>query len=289
MIIKIQYFLKRTGETLLALIKIIFLSGFRPGIRYQQRKNDCVVLVNGPSLNILVDNHRDFLKDRKVFCVNFFPLTPLYEQLKPEYFIISAPELWLEDVDEVYVEKSRQTFDSLNTKTSWPLKLLIPFAAKTSGSWKSRIASNRFIEVIYYNDTGIEGFRNLVFWFYKRKLAIPRPHNVLVPALMNAINLGYRKIYLWGAENDQFKDITVTQDNIALISQKHFYDKAGVTPKTMKKLGKGQRKVHEILHKFMLSFEAYHVINDYAVSRGARIINQTPGSMIDAFERESIG
>ena len=286
MLLKIQYFLKRLAETIHALIKIFLLSKYRSGIKYQKRTRSAVILLNGPSLTMLVENHLSFLKGKDLFCVNHFPLSDLYEKVKPDYFIISAPELWLEDVEKRYTENSKKTFRALNKKTDWPLKVLIPFAAKKSKFWYNEISKNQNIEIIYYNDTGIDGFQNIIFWFFRRKLAMPRPHNVLVPSLINAINLGYPSVYLWGAENNQFLDITVDDDNNALINQKHFYDWGKTRHKTMHQLGKGRRRIHEILHKFMLSFAAYHIIETYARHRSTRIINQTPGSLIDAFERE---
>jgi len=286
--LSIQLFFKHTGQTILALIKILILSRFKSEIRKENQSKSALILLNGPSLKSLAENKTDALTENDTVCVNFFPLTALYEKVRPDYFIISAPELWLEDVDDIYRKKSREVFKTLAEKTIWDLTVMIPFASKKTRWWQETISENSHIKVIFYNDTGVEGFRRFIFWLYKKGIAIPRPHNVLVPSLMNMINLGYKTIYLWGAENNQFLDLSVDDNNMALINQKHFYDKDQAKPKAMKKLGKGRRKVHEILHKFMLSFEAYHVIEDYAKNRGTLIINQTPGSLIDAFQREKI-
>lgn len=286
--IKIQYFLRKFWESFLAIIKIIILSKTKVYIKSIHPEKECVILMNGPSLNSLIDKYSNFLKEKDLFCANFFPLSDLYTKVKPQYFIISAPELWIADVDEVYIEKRERLIKALQSKTSWPVKIIIPFAAKKGGIWDKGISGNDNLQILYYNDTGVEGFTGIIFWFYRLRLAIPRPHNVLVPSLMNAINLGYKNIFLWGAENNQFRDLRVDENNNALLSQRHFYDRGELKPNTMSKLGTGQRKVHEILHKFVLSFEAYHVINDFATTRGATIINQTPGSLIDAFEREEL-
>ena len=114
---------------------------------------------------------------------------------------------------------------------------------------------------------------------------MPRPHNILLPSITIAVNLKYRNIYLWGAENNQFLEMTVDNDNNALIAQRHFYDHPSVQAKTMLKAGTDKRRVHEILHKFMLSFKGYITLRDYADFMNVKIINQTPGSMIDAFDR----
>lgn len=284
----IQNFLRKFSGSLLALIKVFFISKLNTKIKYSHKDRGLVILGNGPSLTDLVERGRSFIADKDLICVNFFPLTSLFERIKPSIFITSAPELWLNDTDDIYIEKRTKLFIALGEKTKWPLILLIPFSARNSGNWQKLISENKNIEIVYYNNTGVEGFESFIFWLFKMKLAMPRPQNVLVPAIFNAINMGYQNIYLWGAENNQFLEMSVDNENNALINQKHFYDEGQSKPARMRKPGKKKRLVHEVLHKFMLSFESYHTINDYALSRGVRVINQTPGSMIDAFEREVI-
>jgi hypothetical protein len=83
-------------------------------------------------------------------------------------------------------------------------------------------------------------------------------------------------------------DITVNDNNDALINQKHFYDAKSSKHQVLDKKGKGQRRLHEILHKFMLAFAGYFVLREYAESLGAEILNATPNSYIDAFDRIKI-
>ena len=286
-LITFQQFILNFINTLYAIIKITFLSR-APGIKRVHGHKECVIIGNGPSLKEMIKSNKSFLEDKDVFCVNHFPSSIYYEEIQPKYFVTSAPELWLEKIDESYLTSTKKLFTDMIEKTKWPLVLFIPFQARKFNRWKQEIGSNSSIKIKYFNDTGIEGWMRVRFFFFRNNLAMPRPHNVLIPAILLGINLGYKKIYLRGAENNQFKDITVDDNNDALINQKHFYDYESSKPSTMKKLGKGKRRVHEILHKFMLSFEAYHVLNDYALHHGVRIINQTPGSLIDAFERESL-
>jgi hypothetical protein len=73
--------------------------------------------------------------------------------------------------------------------------------------------------------------------------------------------------------------------NRVLIRQKHFYDENTAKPRPMSRAGVGERKLHEILIKFVHAFSGYHEINEYAKSRGVEILNATPGSFIDAFKR----
>jgi hypothetical protein len=54
----------------------------------------------------------------------------------------------------------------------------------------------------------------------------------------------------------------------------------------MRKRYDEERKLHEILHKFYLTFKGYHEIKEYALKNNSVIYNLTEGSFIDAFERK---
>ena len=57
----------------------------------------------------------------------------------------------------------------------------------------------------------------------------------------------------------------------------------------MDNIGKGHRKMHEILEKWMLAFKGYFFIKEYAVNKKkSKIINITPNSYIDAFDRKNL-
>jgi hypothetical protein len=242
---------------------------------------------NGPSLEKMIREKRDFMKGKHLFCVNFFPLSKYYEEVRPDYFITAAPELWLEDLDENYTAKADLLFTALRDKTEWPLEVFMPFQSRKWNNWQDKIRANPHLRLTFFNDTGIEGFRKTEHFFFRKNLGMPRPHNVLIPSILMAINLGYEDIFIWGAENNQFLDLSVNEKNQALINQRHFYDEKTAKPDVMRRLGRGQRYVHEILEKFMISFRSYHTLQSYAKSRGARIFNQTPGSLIDAFPRST--
>jgi hypothetical protein len=105
---------------------------------------------------------------------------------------------------------------------------------------------------------------------------------------MNAISIGFKTIYIFGADHSWLKDIEVDNDNNVLVNQKHFYDNDTSKPRPMHKKGIHNRKLHEVLMKFMLAFAGYHEINDYSRRKGINIYNATTGSYIDAFKRISL-
>ena len=90
---------------------------------------------------------------------------------------------------------------------------------------------------------------------------------------------------MFGVEHSWLNHISVTENNEALVNQKHFYDYKNSKSKTMHYGGKRVRKLHEILHKFYLSFKAYKEISNYVKNKETQIYNCTKGSFIDAFDR----
>jgi len=270
--------------TVFSLIKVLLFSNLFQRIKPINQTLDCLILGNGPSLKSLIRNNYEFLKNKDLFCVNYFPLTSLYEELRPKYFITSAPELWRDDLNSNYIDESKKLFETIKNKTNWELSIFIPFEAKKYKTWKKFIEENKAIKINYYNVTYVDGF----YWFreimYKYQLGMPRVQNVLIPAIMIAIRLGYKNIYLWGADHSWLSEIKVDENNNVLVCQKHFYDEESATYQKMRKLN-GTRKLHEVLYKFMHTFKSYHYIEEFASKNNINIYNATPNSYIDAFKR----
>ncbi len=193
--------------------------------------------------------------------------------------------MWIDDVDAVHIRNRTAIFEAIANKTQWPLVFFIPFAARRHSFWQDILKKNRHIRIAYYNTTPIEGSRSFVHFCFRHQLGMPRPHNVLIPSIMMALHLQYQRIYLAGTDHSWLKDLWVSDNNQVLLTQKHFYDEHTARAEPMQKLGRDQRKLHEVLTKFMHTFSGYFVLRDYAESIDAKIINITPASYIDAFER----
>lgn len=286
MLEKISIFFNNLILTIISKIRIIVLSRFF--IKFHKeagQPDECVILGNGPSLNFTVDKHRSFLENRALVCVNHFAETDLYQQLKPKIYVLGAPEMWLNDVEDFYYNKGERLFTEIASQTKWKMSLYIHSSAYKSKRWQEKIKSNPDITVKYYNPTPVEGFR----WFknlcFRLNLGMPRPHNVLIPSIMITLNSSFRVIYLAGADHSWLKDVNVNDYNEVLLSQRHFYDEQNPGTRPMDKLGKGSRHLHEVLLKWVYSFRGYFDLSDYSKTLQKKIINITPGSYIDAFER----
>lgn len=289
MLYQLSELFSASEKTLLSTFKILVLTRFFNRFKYDKPlSKSCVILANGPSLNALIKSHETNLIGKELFCVNHFVSTSYFSELKPTNYVLQAPEFFTFDVHESYLASNELLFISLAEKTQWPMNLYVPFLAGKTEHWKKVISKNKHITLKYFNTTPIEGFSGFRNHCFKMGFGMPRPHNVLIPSLMLAINSGFYEIIIWGADHSWLPEITVDDQNKVLIAQKHFYDERDAKPDVMRKLGKGERRLHEVLQKFVYSFKGYFDIREYAESVNTKIINQTPGSFIDAFERQNL-
>jgi hypothetical protein len=284
-LLKFQMFVSDIIQTGITVLRVMLYS--KRISRFPTGTGECYILMNGPSLNRSLEELGATMESKEILCANYFPTSPMFEKLQPAYYFLIAPELWHPEVEERFREKSRELFDTLGKKTGWPLQMFIPVEARKHTGWQEHIRQNSNISVQYINVTPVEGLKWFRFWMYDMRRGMPRPHNVLIPTLLTAIQIGFRKIHLFGADHSWLSEISVNEQNEVLVNQKHFYDEAVAKPRPMNYKGRRNRKLHEVLTKFVLAFKGYHELSEYAEKRGVTIINATPGSFIDAFKRET--
>lgn len=298
LIVKIRDFVIKTVGVILSLIKAVFLSKLTFNSKSKSYKNEnLVILGNGPSLTESLQN-KNFLSDKKLLCVNYFGRTEEYQELKPSFYVITSLEYFFNEDKEDFAIERRKTLKSIASKTQWPLVLFVPAKAKRQKDWKQLFSQNKNISIFYFNTTPIEGFNFFTNFMYSKNWGMPRPHNVLIPSLILAINMKFSNIFIAGADHSWLQEIQVDQDNEVLLSQKHFYDKQAKKQSQYRDMSVAQpmyhggsrdtRKLHEVLEKFYYTFQSYWKINGFAEAKNIKIYNVTPISYIDAFERLNI-
>lgn len=275
----ISTFAANLGATLKGLIKIALQSG-RACINRRKRDRRLIILGNGPSLRQTLEEDRPALRDSDLMAVNFAANAPVFAEIKPKYYILADPFFF----SDAGTDNLRKLNESLGA-VDWPMTLLVPrkMAAKARG----RFGGNKYINIETFNAVGVEGFgwfRNAV---YGSRLAMPRPRNVLIPAIMCGIWLGYDDIAIVGADHSWMQTIHVDDNNHVVSVQPHFYKDSESERARVYAEYEGYR-LHDIVLSFYVAFRAYHLIAGYARSRGVSITNATPGSYIDAFDRASL-
>ena len=176
----------------------------------------------------------------------------------------------------------QETPDFIKGKT---LLALIPGRALKNKEWQPMLAGNRNIRLCIYNTTPIEGVQGFCNWVFGKGWGVPRPHNVLIPSVAIGLRLPFKKIYLAGADHSWLPEITVTDDNVVLMHQKHFYDRDKSQAATVTQENLHSARLYTILYHMYVAFKSYFVLEAYARRLGKEVINVTPGSYIDAFKR----
>lgn len=268
-------FASQLGASLKSIVKMAVQSR-RPGIRRTAAPGDRIIVMgNGPSLAKAIDEHADVLRRGPAMAVNFAANAPQFADLKPSHYILADPHFFAEGDPNV-----ARLWRNLAAVT-WPMTLYLPAGSRPAAALPANVAVER------YNPVGVEGFDSLCHAAYAAGRGMPRPRNVLIPAIMAAMLAGYRTIDIVGADHSWSTSLWVDDENNVVTVQPHFYDDNDKERERVRQAYRGVR-LHDIMLSFHIAFKAYHDVERYARSRGVDIYNCTPGSFIDAFRRRPL-
>ncbi|MDF2438587.1 MAG: hypothetical protein K0Q95_2963 [Bacteroidota bacterium] len=278
-------FLRKCLNTFISLCKVLLKSKFPDKFPDAETKS-CILLGNGPSLKESLVKHSSFFREHPLLCLNSFSVTDEYNTLKPEYYAMLDPGLWLSKN-----ETALKTFDAIITKTTWKVYLFIPRSAAKIPFVKELSVKNPNVQTVFFNYTVFRGFSSIGNFLFRKNLAMPQSQNVLVAAIFLTINMNFKKIYLFGADHTWHQSLHVNDENVLCIKDVHFYDsneKISYRP-----FYKGMHRndtftVHEIFMTWAKVFSGYFTVRHYGESRDCKIYNASEISFIDAFERIKI-
>jgi len=267
-------FASRLGNSAKSILKML-LQGRRATIAKsrQDTSKPLIILANGPSLNTTIAESLPTLLSHPTMAVNFAANAPEFFSLRPRYYVLIDPHFFSGNGDPNLLK----LWENLR-RVDWPMALIIPARER------HRVPASLCHEILTVNDIAVEGFTTLEHTAFSRAWGMPRPRNVLIPAIMAAIAMGFKDIYLTGADHSWMKTISVNDRNEVVSIQPHFYKD---DDKELKRIRTDylNRPLHTILDSFRIAFASYHAIARFAAAKGVRIVNSTPGSFIDAFPR----
>lgn len=274
---RISTFFSSLSATAKGVAKIMIQSR-RPSVKRQPRSGRMIILGNGPSLAKTIADDGDILRSSDCMAVNFMANMPQFRELRPNHYILCDPHFFTGHDDANVGRLWRQL-----AAVDWPMTLYLPAALRR----ELPVELPRCVTVEFYNPVGIEGFDAVSFKAFDAGRAMPRPRNVLIPALMVAILAGWKRIAVVGADHSWSSSLWVDDENHVVTVQPHFYKDDEKERERVRDTYRNVR-LHDIMLSFHIAFKAYHDIARYAASRGVEIINATPGSFIDAFDRDGL-
>ena len=286
---QIKKFLHDSIESLALAKHLLTHIKFCPTIpSLRDGKNDeLFIIANGPSLQNDIGGYEDLIASKDVLMMNNAIQTPLFAKLQPKYYVLMDSMYFVgnayRDLVEDDFHKMRlvfeKTLDMLSALRN-NLILLVPSV------WKHTLTfSNPYMRVYTYNVFGFRGFEWLEKIVYKNTLSIPSNACVLVPAIVSAIAMGYKRIYLLGCDQNAFLGYCVdnTTNKLSIRDYKHFYKEAKEnTHARYESMDMGERLYHD-----HLIFGAYSQLQKLFGSE-YRIFNCSSSSMIDAFPSASL-
>lgn len=243
-------------------------------------RKDCVVLGNGPSLKMVLQNNDSFFSSKDIYVVNDFSLSPYFSFLKPNFYVIIDPAYWFPDR---LSELKRKSLLNISNVT-WRINLILPIDAKRN--LHNLFVTNSLISIFYFPNVFFCNFSNFPI-FYKSSFFNPRIQNVLVYTLFLAINNNHKNIFLLGAEHSWLNALFVNDENVVCAIDNHFYENRVKLEPYLTCFGE-KYKLHELLYDFGKMFQGYHELEVYSKRLNVSIFNCSKDSFIDAFVRKSI-
>ncbi len=271
------------SNSFFSILKIAFQ--FRIIKELPKAQNDrCAILGNGPSLNDSLKNHLNFIESCNILCVNHFAQSEYFRVLKPQQYVFLDGYYFLFDNKKYDLAAVNLTFEILKI-IDWPINVFIPMYARNSYLVNTILKNNTYIKICYYNHIVVEGYNWFKFPVFKRGIGMPQCQNVLGASIFLSINIGYKDIYIFGADHSWHGQFTHLDNNIITMTDVHFYDK---TEKKPTLLTQGHVTVAYFFLSLSKVFRGYEIINEYADYRQTKVYNASHKSFIDAFERKEI-
>lgn len=276
----ISSFLSRVGLTAKSLVKLALSSrkcDIKPVAVGDER---LIVMGNGPSLKKNIEENMNVLTSSPTMAVNFAGNADEFTRLRPDFYILADPHFFEGRGTDPNVDR---LFSRLASEVDWDMTLFIPVGRDLH----NLVGENSHIRIKQFNPVGVEGFKIVEDLAFRSGRGMPRPRNVLIPAIMVGMLLGFKEIFIVGADHTWTRTLEVDENNTVVSVQPHFYKDNSEEKARVTSVYRNVR-LHDILLSMHLAFKSYHAIARYAGDTGVKIFNATPGSFIDAFQRKNI-
>ncbi len=272
-------FFSNLSKSIIWIIYVLRHENLTPYIKQKNQPKKLLILANGPKLNECIKNGIPEIECSDIRVVNDFCRSELFFSVKPTSYVFADPFFFSDEMNE----RHKQIWNAFS-KVNWNMTLFVPYLAFTK---MTKQILNPNIKICPYHPIPYEGWKSVRFLLYKKGLSMPRPQNVVIPSIFIGINEGYKQIDLYGVDHSWTKEIRVNNNNQVCLINSHFFDNKTPELKPWHKgIGEPVYKMHEILRDLAWMFDGYYKLREYADNIGCRIINKTPDSFIDAFERE---
>lgn len=240
------------------------------------------ILATGPSLKDDLAgllSIEEFKKSDKM-CVNFFLNNDVIKNVKPRYYCL-ADSAFFEECGP-NANRVETFYERMNDVVNWNMVLFAYIADKDKMNYLKNHISNSYIQIVPVTGLMYSGKECGRFASWKKGESVPSYVNVTMMAEYVALNSGFSELYLYGVEHTFFDGLGVDDDNRLFIQDKHFY---GSEKRYISTNRKNEWHMKDWMLDKYLTFLEHERMQGYAEYLGAKIINCTKNSLIDAYPR----
>lgn len=217
--------------------------------------------------------------------VNFFAEDERFEVLRPSYYVLSDPMFFR---DSALRERVMAFYKVLDRKVAWPMHLYVQYYNPEQFDYRA-VLPNPQIRIVRFHTQVFRGFPRLGRWLFRHGLGSANYGTVVQVGIYLGLLLGYKRIDLFGVDHTLLDGLCVDDNNRLCRIERHYYDDSEPEAKPiLHKVPPHPYSMAEYLAEVAELFRGHEVLRDYAASVGARIVNRTRGSMIDAYERDPL-
>lgn len=245
------------------------------------KREDCFIIGNGPSIQCF---GFELLKDKDIFTVNQIARNNNFNKLNIKYHFWADPMFFYEDInhnktisDDMYQQMISVVKNNKNVKCFVTCKI-------ENGVVQSLIKEGANIHR-YPSFLGTKQYGNS----FKPSLDRPMPgfYNVLQYAILSAIAMGYKKVFLLGSEQTGLLNVLNTKINEKAEENGHGYS---LNEDEKRRMVNHYNKfsVSQFLYEHALMFDDFEWLKMLAEKLNIGIYNCTPKTLVDSFEKKDI-
>ena len=231
----------------------------------------CFILGNGPSLKSL-----DFglLANEITFTVNQLPRNPNFPKLKTNYHFFADPVFFslkddaAEDLEVLDVIKNVNTVDN---------KPIVFYKLEAYNFIRTRHL-DEILNVVYY-DHYFTNMNHACKHYIDLTRPVPEVSTVVQYAIMTAVYMGFKEIYLLGCDCSGF--VSAAQAKLKQAEKSLYSYEISENEKKRMEIRATKMSIKEELRMHLEWFEYYESLFKYCRRFGVKLYNATEGGLLD--------
>lgn len=287
-------FIKQFGYGMLYLIKCLLNPNFHKfRLKDSHLGEKAYILANGPSLKKTLEDYDAGIIpiDSNTFMVNHGALDEKhFMAIRPKHYCFDDPIFYRDYTPKL--EATKKLYSIFQNKVDWEMNIYICFTKEEE--FKALVdyskITNPHIHFIKINKKFCAELKSLRCKLWDTGYFMPDTGTIANTAIYVALLEGYKEIELFGVDHSQFLDLAVNDHNQLCSVDRHFYD-VNNEPKLKPFIDtSGDEEIPFRVSKFFAflyaQFYSHELLREFADYKGAKVLNCTPHSYTDAYERK---